>query len=125
MDKTTIIITLGGLFFIIVFISGFKLKKTGHPYSFISLIIHKLTSLAGLVLIILGYIEFQNEIGMKGLGIILISLSIFFYILALISGGILSAKKTSNKFIILTHSLSPIFIIMAAILLFSLVFIKP
>ena len=113
MDSLSIKIILSGVLFTIIIISGFRLRKTGHPYNFIMVSVHKFSSLAIFVILIFIIFQLKDIYAVPGLAFNLIILSGILFVLALVSGGLLSAGKISKKIISLTHKITPFLILIS------------
>ena len=124
MNPTIFKTIVSGLLFVILIFSGFKLKKTGHPYNFIVVSIHKLSSLVLIVMFVLLFVIYQKEIRMSQLEFGNFILSALLFILALISGGLLSARKTTSKIILYTHKITSAFVVISSALFFYLILNK-
>ena len=94
------------IIFIVTVISGIWLSKLGKPYKPLVFNIHKFIALAFIIYAILISRGIYKTIQMNPLLWILLILSGIFILLALISGGILSAKEELLNSISLTHKLS-------------------
>ncbi|MBN1408853.1 MAG: hypothetical protein JW956_13735 [Calditrichaceae bacterium] len=94
MDNFLIQFLVITLLFIIVFVSGYRLNRTGKPYNTITFNIHKLIGLAVIAVLVVQMYN-TNQISKLSLAEWISSLitgSIF--LIAILSGGILSIEKS-------------------------------
>lgn len=111
-----------GLFFIVIFISGFWLTFTGKPYNGIVLTGHKLISLA--VLVFLGYLLYQVHQA-SGLSTLVIVVSIFtaiFFLALIATGGLLSSDLLPSALVLMLHFVVPyLAVISSGVMLYFLI----
>jgi hypothetical protein len=121
MEVDSRIIVIASLY-ILKFLFGFWLFKTGKPYGTIMLTIHKLLSLA-----ILGYLVFivnrvRLDTGLSTMEWSLTTINILLLLFSIVSGGILSLDKPVSRFISLVHKIVPIFSVIAIASILFLLF---
>jgi len=105
MDNLLVQIVVITLLFVIVFVSGYRLTRTGKPYSTIIFNIHKLISLAVIAVLV---VQMYNTYQISKLGFVEWTCSLFtgsILIIAIISGGILSIEKSMPDVIKKIHKL--------------------
>jgi hypothetical protein len=120
LDKGMVTFELIGIgaLFLIVFITGFWLKKSGKPYPMFGVAIHKILSLVATIF--LGLLAFRARedgalITIEGVYLFLIG---FFLLFAFITGGILSTNKPEKKWMAPGHGISAILAIVFIALFF-------
>ena len=84
---------ISALLLLIVIISGFWLRKQGEPYKVFLFTVHKLAIVALTVFIVLIYNNHFELFEFRGTGLILFISSGIFYLIAFVSGALLSFKN--------------------------------
>ena len=106
MNVRSRIITIGVLF-LLKFLFGFWLYRTGKPYNVAILTIHKLISLATLVSIVLTANNLRGETGMGAAQLGALITTIILFVLAIATGGLLSTDKTMPAIVAIIHKVAP------------------
>jgi hypothetical protein len=96
-----------GLLFILIFISGFWLGRTGKPYSTLVITIHKLIGVAtGVFLVLTAYqVHRANPLSVAGISATVVT--VLFFLGLIVSGSLLSAERIFPEFITMIHKVSP------------------
>lgn len=97
---------INSILFIAIIISGLWLAKLGKPYSALAFNLHKFIALAFIVYTVVLSKGLIKIIEMSSIHWIFLVLSVFFIVLILVSGGILSSKEEVLKPMVLIHKLS-------------------
>lgn len=92
--------------FIFIILSGFWMAKIGKPYNPLAFNIHKFVSLTFIVYTIVLSRGLTKSIEMNSIHWIFLILSVFFLLILLVSGGIMSAKEEIIKPMVFIHKLS-------------------
>ena len=100
------IITIAVLF-ILKLLLGFWLYRRGRPYNVVVLTIHKLVSLATLVLIVLTASNLGGGVGMGTAQLIALVTTVVLFVLAIATGGLLSTDKTMPIVVSIVHKVTP------------------
>ena len=122
IDKRILAITI---LYIVKFIFGFWLFRTGKPYNTIILTIHKLVSLATL-----GYIVFianrvRLGVGLTAVDIFAVVVTIVLFLISIATGGVLSIDKPANTVVSVMHKVVPFLSVLStAATLYLLVWLK-
>lgn len=96
-----------GLLFLLVFISGFWLNRSGSPYSVAILTLHKLISLAAAGLVVVTIVQ-TNRVARLGATELVVSVaSGLFFVAAVATGGLLSAEKPMPAIVSTLHLITP------------------
>ena len=106
-----------GLLTLVVIISGFWLRKKGEPYHTGIFTIHKISIVATTVFLILIVLNHFTLYSFKAIDIVIFVFSTLIYIVAFVSGAMLSFKniiKFTWKWI---HLLSSVFILVLALVI--------
>jgi hypothetical protein len=98
---------LAGLCFVLIFLSGFWLSRSGKPYSTLIITLHKLIGLATGVFLVRTVMQARQAapLGPLGTGAILVSVVLFAGLVA--TGGLLSAQKVMPPVVNLVHRVLP------------------
>jgi hypothetical protein len=115
---TTILIT--GVFFLLIFLTGFGLRRTGQPYPVPSVTIHKFLSLglAAFLIVTLLNVHWADGAGSSilavaiGSGVLLLA--------AIITGGLRSINKPMPLVVKVLHWATPFLSVITTAWLFSL-----
>jgi hypothetical protein len=110
-----------GIFFLLIFLSGYLLTHLGKPYNMLIITIHKLLGLAiGIYLGVSLYrINQMDEISTLGIGII--AITVVFFLAMVASGSLLSAERTFPNIIKLMHRSFPYLTVLSTGILIFLV----
>ena len=109
-----------GLFFIITFVSGYRMNRIGKPYNTVIFNIHKLIGLAALVLLILTVYYNHQISALKTVEILICILAGLFYLVSIISGGLASIYETIPTAISILHKVSPYLTVLSVTIIFYL-----
>lgn len=101
-----------GTLTIIIYFSGIWLRKKGEPYHTGIFTLHKLSVLAVLVLLVLNVLKHLRIIEFQGLGLTVFVVASVFFVIAFITGALLSIKKTSRYFVKTIHRISSVLIVL-------------
>jgi len=122
-NQTRILII--GLLYLLIFASGFWLSKSGKPFNTIVLTIHKLISLAVLVLLIIIIYRFHEGAKLGAVELAFTLVMSLFFLSTIISGGFLSTGKSLPAAIRIVHLTTSILTVLTgAVMLFLLLFYK-
>ena len=95
------------ILFIIHFILGYVLTRSGKPYSTALLTIHKLAALAALVLIVLAALQIYREAGLDNLAIAAVMITVILFVTTILTGGALSAAIQPLTIVAGIHKIFP------------------
>jgi hypothetical protein len=107
MGTTELRIVGTGLFFLLIFLSGFWLSRTGKPYSVITLTIHKLIGLAAGVFLVMTVYRIHQVVPLGPVEITAIVVTVLFFAGTVATGGLLSTDKPMPAAISMMHKLFP------------------
>ena len=108
-----------GAFIFIIVATGIVLKQTGSPYKTIWITLHKLISVAFIILFILGLIKRYRIVPVTTLEVVGLTIFGLSLITALLTGGILSYKNEKIYVLTVAHILSTILLATAMFLIIS------
>ena len=110
-----------GILFLIIIVTGLVMAKSGKPYNPVLFNIHKLISLATVLLGGIWVYNLAGSMDKDSLLITLIVAAMVLYILLFITGGMLNLEKPFYDLLRFTHKItSPIVIIITIILFYIL-----
>lgn len=107
MGNDKILILIAVLFTLFIFLTGFWLRGDGKPYSSIILTIHKLISLAAVVVLGIAITRLNK---MAGLSTDVLAVAMFIgllFVVTVLSRGIWSIEKTIPAPVVWVHQVSP------------------
>ena len=107
MGATELRIVGSGLFFLLIFLSGFWLSRTGKPYSTIIFTIHKLIGLAAGVFLVLTVYRIHQVAPLGPVEITAIVVSVLFFAGTVTAGGLLSIDRPMPAAILTLHQITP------------------
>ena len=106
MNPKSRLITIG-ILFVVKFLFGFWLSRSGKPYSVIVLTVHKLISLAILFLIANAVYRLRADVSWSGAEVTAIVITGMLFLVAIGTGGVLSMEKPAPAIIALIHKITP------------------
>ena len=107
MSNTILRIAGTGLFFLVIFLSGFWLSKSGKPFNAVILSVHKLISVAAIVLLAVTIYQVNRVAELSGIEIIVSVVTGLLFLVTIISGGLLSTSKPMPTAILIMHRITP------------------
>ncbi|MEX2162004.1 MAG: hypothetical protein WD751_08830 [Anaerolineales bacterium] len=96
-----------GLFFLLIFLSGFWLSRTGKPYPMILITVHKLISLVAIIYLGMSVHRIQQAAPLQTVQIIAVALTALCFVSLLITGGLASLDKAMPSIILNVHHVLP------------------
>ena len=94
-------------FFIIVYPFGFWLSHSGKPHNSLLLTVHKLVALAALVFLVIAVTRAHQTAPLSAPELIAVIFAVLFFVIAGLSGGLVSTTAQMPAVVILLHKLSP------------------
>ena len=104
-DPLTVLVTIA--LFVLVFVLGFVLQRRGRPHSVLLLTAHKLLALAALILLILTIIRINRATPLDPAALAAAAATAVFFVVAIISGGLVSTDKPATPIALLLHRVTP------------------
>lgn len=111
MESITLKTMLSALFLILTIVTGVLLKKSGEPYSKLSLAFHKIGITFSVVLVVLIIIQHLNEVVFDGIKPVLLIISGIFIVVAYVTGVMLTTEKKSTDFLKISHKIVSLLLI--------------
>ena len=96
---------VSGILFLLMIITGVILSRSGKPYGTGLVTLHKLFSIAALVVVILAFVQ-QMKAAPNPLWTLMAILGGVLFVAAIASGALLTGEKTMPDWISLVHKLS-------------------
>ncbi len=96
-----------GLFFFLIYLTGFGLRRSGKPYGVILFNIHKLLGLAAVVFLAIIAYHFQQVAPLDSLEIIASAVTFFLFAVTITSGGLLNIERPMPALVLAIHKLLP------------------
>jgi hypothetical protein len=107
MSITTSRTVAAGIFFIMIFIFGFWLHRSGKPYNSLLLNIHKLIALAALVLFVREMVLVNQIAALSTLALTVGVLTVLLFVVGIITGGLVSIDKPMPAVVLGVHQVAP------------------
>ena len=124
-DSISIIATIGVLF-LIKFLSGIWLSRSGRPLNGIVLTVHKIVSLLIVVLIAITVRRLRQGIAVSAVETSAIVITGLFFLSAVVSGGLLSTGKPTPAVVGTVHKVTPLLAVLStATLIYLVAWAKP
>lgn len=109
-----------GAFFLFVFLSGYRLKRSGAPYGTLVLTAHKLIALAAAALLVVAIYQDHQiaQISLVEWGAVLVTAVLFIGTVA--TGGLMSTGKAMPAMVSRFHNITPFLTVVASAVTVSL-----
>ncbi len=112
-----------GLLFLFIFISGFWLSRLGRPYSGLILTLHKLLSLAALILLVIIIYKVHQTTHLEALAVMMSLICGLFFVGTIVTGGLLSTGRSAAPLTLTLHQIAPFLtLLFAGVTLYLLLF---
>lgn len=98
---------LPGILFLLIIVSGFWVARTAKPYNPVSFNVHKLIALADVVLTVIVLVNQIKVSQTQIITFVLLIIAALSVIALFVSGGLMSALKTSSSIWLLIHRVAP------------------
>ena len=95
------------LFFLFIILSGFWLSWSGRPFNSGILTIHKLISIGAVVFLGITIYQINKSSSLSTIDIIAVVVTGVFFLITIITGGLVSALKTTPTAILRLHQTTP------------------
>jgi len=96
-----------GIFFLVIFVSGFGLRRSGKPYNAIVLTFHKLISLATVYFLSTTIFPLNRVTNLNTIEMAAFSVTGLLFLSAIISGGLVSTDRPMSAMIAKLHKITP------------------
>ncbi|MDZ7724990.1 MAG: hypothetical protein U5R06_19805 [candidate division KSB1 bacterium] len=100
------------LFLLFIVLTGIGLNRSGFAYGSLVLTLHKLLSLAVLVIYFRHLYLLNRTESLSGGLVVLAAITVLFFIGAMITGGLVSTEKYSTRLLLILHRLLSILTIL-------------
>jgi len=105
---------VAGLVFVVIFASGYWLSRAGKPYNVIVLTVHKLISLAAVVLLVIVMIQSNQVAALSAIELSAGVVTGLFLLGLMATGGLLSIDKQMPAIVLRLHQITPYLTVAAA-----------
>jgi hypothetical protein len=95
------------LFFLFIILSGFWLAKSGKPFNTGIMTIHKLISIGAVVFLAITIYQMSKASRLSTVDIVAVVVTGVLFLITIITGGLVSALKTTPTAILRTHQITP------------------
>ena len=95
------------LLYLAIFVSGFWLSRRGRPFSVVLLTVHKLVSLAAIVLLVLTVWRVNREVTLRAIDWIAVAVTGLFFLGTIATGGLLSTDRPKSTAVLWLHRITP------------------
>jgi hypothetical protein len=113
-------VVAAGLFFLLVFLTGFSLSRSGAPFGAASLLFHQVMAFATLVFLTITLYRIGRVAGFSAAEIAACVATGLFFLGAIISGGLIIGEKPVPELAPMLHKLFPLLSVLSAAAAFSL-----
>ena len=96
-----------GLFLFVIFLTGFRLTRSGKPYSMIVLTIHKLISLAAVIVLAITMVQINQVARLSATELAAGVVTGLLFLGTMATGGLLSLGKPMPAVILRLHRITP------------------
>jgi hypothetical protein len=114
MDADQLRIVGAGLVFVVIFVSGYWLSRAGKPYNVIALAVHKLISLAAVVLLVIVMIQSNRIAALGAIEIVAGAVTGLFFLGLIATGGLLSSDRQMPALVLRLHQIVPYLTVLSA-----------
>lgn len=114
MSSTILRLAGAGLFFLGIFLSGFWLSHSGKPYNALIFNLHKFIVLAAVFFFVMTVIRMNQVMKLNTVELTACSVTAFLFLIAIISGGLVSIPKTMPAALTTLHHLLPYLTVLSA-----------
>ena len=111
-DQIRIVVT--AVLYVVVFVSGVFLTRSGKPYSTLVLTAHKLISLAALAYLVVTMIQANRVATLTATQVWSGTVAGVFFLGSIATGGILSTDKPAPPFVLILHRVTPFLTVLAS-----------
>ncbi len=113
MSTTQLRIAGMALFFILIFVLGLWLSRSGKPYPALLFNIHKLLSLGALVYLGLIVSQVHRVTPLGSMQVAILAITALCYVSAIATGGLLSIEKTMPAIVHRVHQVLPYLVLLS------------
>ena len=107
MDASQLRIAGAGLFFLFIFLSGYRLRHSGRPYNAIVLTVHKLIAVAAFVLLVITMTRSNREAALNTIELTASVVTGLSFLCLIVTGGLLSIDREMPAVISKLHQIAP------------------
>jgi hypothetical protein len=105
MSTTQLIFVFTGLFFLFIFLFGFRLSRSGKPYPAAVFNIHKLLALGAVVYLGVNIYNIHQVAPLSPVQIAAVVVTVLCFAATIATGGLLSVEKEMPGFVLKLHQI--------------------
>lgn len=113
MSTNQVRIVGAGLAFVLIFLSGILLSRSGKPYNTLIFTVHKLVGLATGVLLAVTVYQTHQVAPLGQIEIAAIAITILLFVGTVAAGGLLSIDKPMPAIVLTLHQIIPVLTVLA------------
>lgn len=110
-----------GLFYLLIFASGFWLNHTGKPYNGIVFNIHKLTAVTAVVLFAITLYRIQRVVPLSTVELMATAVNGVFFLSLLVTGSLLSINQPMPEMVLKLHHGMSYFAVLSTVITLYLI----
>jgi len=122
MNTTTSKYLIIGAMFVVVFILGYWMNRSGKPHSTLILTIHKLTALAIGIYLAINIYRIHQATPLPTAGIALVVITAGLFIVSIVTGSLLSTDKDNPAVITILNKIIPYITVASTALTIAVLF---
>jgi hypothetical protein len=107
MSTTQVRMVSAGLFFLVIFLFGFWLSRSGKPYNQAVFTIHKLIALAAIVFLVTIIYKMHQAAPLGPAQMTAIGITALCFAATILTGGLLSIDKAMPAIVLRVHQITP------------------
>ncbi len=96
-----------GLFFLLIFLSGFWLSRSGKPYPVIVFTVHKLLAIGAVIFLVVIVNQAHRAAPLQTIQVLGAAITALFLIATIVTGGLVSLEKPMPAFLLRLHQINP------------------
>ena len=112
-----------GFFFLLIFLTGFWLSRSGKPYSTVLFNLHKIIALGTVVFLSVMVFKLHQTVPLQTLQIAAITVAVLCAVATVLTGGLLSIEKSMPEFILRVHQITPYLTVISSAVTLYLLFV--
>ncbi len=124
MNTTQLRIAGTGLFFLLLFLFGFWLNRSGKPYNLFVFTIHKLIALGAVVFLTMTVYNVHKAVPLSPTQISVIVITALCFVATIITGALLSIDKAMPLIVARLHQITPYMTLLSTSVTLYLLLVK-
>lgn len=103
-----------GIWFVLIFLSGFWLSRSGKPYPVLVLALHKLITVGTIIYLAINLARANSSTPLGGRPVAALTLTVACFLIMLATGGLLSVDKAMPAIVNRIHQILPYLTVVSA-----------